>query len=608
MKKLNVLLCLGTFAAFSNGQAADFKQSKVTQVVNDVQIISAADQKQSPAAVNDTFAMPDILRTGDASRAELIAADDTVTRVGANTIFSFDKANRTIDLKQGSLLFHSPHGKGGGSIHTGSATASVLGSTLIVSATKNGGFKVIPLEDGADIKLPNGQHQHLNPGQMTFILPGGSHLAPIVLFRMDDLIMNSQLVNGFQHPLSSQPLIQNEIANQNKLIKSGKLTDTGLQVGDNATADQVEVLDQNTVQSHVGGRGVQAALNSDATINTSSLKDSKIPTPPTRIFLKPAFALAGNSFFAGQTFQGFAARNLAFNTPGANPGALTVDLSPYVAQPVFDFVAAKNLNFAGSVTFSGLAPASTLSLIAGESITFAPHITLTANYADFEIATAGALSADGLFIYNNVGTVGIASGSEISLNNFAILNQGQMILTAPNAIDLTWDADGHLGELSPGGDNILTTDAGSGEVTINAKGGPLSVEATSIQAHYLTLNSGDSILLDCAGHTLTATGAGATANITAPNVVTVKNTDLSNFGVVNMAANTIVLKNVDFGAGSIDTLTSGNHMLAANPNTDHSIIPGEVNFIHGVTYGGTLVTAPSGFVNGTIPGTGIVIQ
>jgi hypothetical protein len=134
------------------------------------------------------------------------------------------------------------------------------------------------------------------------------------------------------------------------------------------------------------------------------------------------------------------------------------------------------------------------------------------------------------------------------------------------------------------------------------------VEATSIQAHYLTLNSGDSILLDCSGHTLAATGAGATANFTAPNLVTVNNTDLSSYGVVNMAANTIVLKNVAFGDGSTDTLSSDNHALAANPDTDRMVIPGDVNFVHGVTYGGVLVTAPSGFVKGTIPGTGIVIR
>ena len=133
MKKLAILpLCV---AVASTGSAMDLKQSKVTQVVNDVQIISAADQQQKAAAVNDTFSMPDILKTGPSSRAELVAADETVTRVGANTIFSFDPANRSINLKQGSLLFHSPHGKGGGTIHTGSATASVLGTTLIVTTT-----------------------------------------------------------------------------------------------------------------------------------------------------------------------------------------------------------------------------------------------------------------------------------------------------------------------------------------------------------------------------------------------------------------------------------------------------------------------------------------
>lgn len=125
------------------------KQSQFTQVVNDVQIISAAEQSAKAAAVNDILAMPDILRTGVASRAELVAQDQTVTRVGASTIFSFDPTSRTIDLKQGSLLFHAPHGKGGGSIHTGAATASVLGTTVIVATTTNGGFKVLALEGQA---------------------------------------------------------------------------------------------------------------------------------------------------------------------------------------------------------------------------------------------------------------------------------------------------------------------------------------------------------------------------------------------------------------------------------------------------------------------------
>ena len=107
--------------------------------------------------------------------------------MGANTIFSFDPANRTIDLKQGSLLFHSPHGKGGGTIHTGSATASVLGTTLIVVTTPNGGMKVIDLEGAVEVAFTNRLKQKLDPGQMTFVLPGGNQLAPVIIFRLDEL-------------------------------------------------------------------------------------------------------------------------------------------------------------------------------------------------------------------------------------------------------------------------------------------------------------------------------------------------------------------------------------------------------------------------------------
>src|ERR1700749_4751299 len=113
-----VVACLGCVAA----QAADLKESKCTQVVNDVKVVSTADNSKHEAEVGALFKLPDVVRTGDASRAELVAADRTITRVGANTIFSFNDATRTINLDQGSLLFNSPKGKGGGNIHTAAAT------------------------------------------------------------------------------------------------------------------------------------------------------------------------------------------------------------------------------------------------------------------------------------------------------------------------------------------------------------------------------------------------------------------------------------------------------------------------------------------------------
>jgi FecR protein len=571
-------LCFaGAVLAATTGRAIDLKQSKISQVVNDVQIISAAGQNEKAAAVNDVFSMPDILRTGAASRAELIAADETVTRVGANTIFSFDPANRTINLKQGSLLFHSPHGKGGGTIHTGSATASVLGTTLIVTTTPDGGMKVLDLEGSVEVKFLNNLKQKLSSGQMTFILPGGKTLAPIIIFRLDELVKESLLVKGFGHPLASLPLILQQINEQLKLIKTGRARDTGLLVGDKATGDAVQVFDFNSIQNHVFNNAVQTALHTDADITGSSVTDPAIPTPPQRIFFNQPITLANNSFYAGQTFQGFAGDNISFNS--ADP--LSVSLANYSGNPEFDFVAAGKMNFNTSVTFTGLGDKNRLLLVGGTGMNFAPNTTLEADVASFGLSSAGAISLDGGGLINRTGDIAVDSGSTISINNAQIFTPGQLSLTAKDGISIAWDASVWLT-----GNNKFETTAANGSVDLSSVNGALTVQHTSIKTHFLTLNSGDSILLDANGETVTGYGQNSSATFTAPNLVEVRNADLSSFGVVNMAANTINLTDVAFGAGSSVTLASQNGVLAPNPNTGAESVPGDVNFISGVTYGG----------------------
>jgi hypothetical protein len=597
MKKFTALFCCSSFlAVISTGYATDFKQSKVTQVVNEVQIIDPADQAKKNAVVDDLFKIPDILRTGPASRAELVAQDDTVTRVGANTIFSFDPASRTIDLKQGSLLFHSPHGKGGGSIHTGSATASVLGSSLIVTATPNGGFKVICLEDKVYILLPNGLHQQLFPGQLTYILPGSDHLAPIILFQLNDLVTHSLLLIGFDHSLPGMQLILQEIERQNKLIKSGKETDTGLLAGDYATPDQVQVLDPNTIQTTVNptAQAQQAALTTDATINQPLLTSPDLATPHTRIFFKPGFSLAGNSFFAGRVFRGFAARNIYFN-PAANSNPLNVDLSPFSSRSEMDVVASQNLNLQGSTTFTGLTSKNTLYLVAGNQIVFSPDINLQANAGNLKLAAPGMMTLDSVNVINDSGNIGLASASTINLHNSSIEGSGHVVINAPTAINITGGPDI---ELDQPGDNSLITSARSGKVTIGATPGKLTVMNTSIQAHFLTLNSGDSILLDASGHTLKAAGAGSMANFTAPNLITLNNADLSAYSVVNLAANTVTINDVKFGKKSIDSFGTKTGQVQVNGTQT----PGGLNIYHS-SYGGTAITSASQVNHSSGPGT-----
>ena len=693
MKKPALLsLCLGCILVPFAGEAIDLKQSKITQVVNDVAVISAANQTPKAAAVNDIFAMPDILKTGPASRAELVAPDQTITRVGANTIFSFDPANRTIDLQQGSLLFHAPHGKGGGSIHTGSATASVLGTTVIVSATPNGGFKVIVLEGQAEINFLNGLKQKLDAGQMTFVLPGANQLAPVVIFRLDELIENSLLVKGFSQPLASLPLIENQIALQLKLLHSGKLSDTGLYAGDSATVNQVEVLDINTIQHGQNSQqssgqqssgqpplpvnpppaNLAAAEAADATINQSSLLSPLIPTPPVHVITGSTFPLTGNAYFNGQEFGGFVARNIYINT--ATPNPLVVNLGPYSSLSAFDLVAVNNFLIEGSVLFSGLSDTANFDLIAGKQFTLTPGVTIEADVHDFLISSPATLSFDNVALKNgannltlnsagdisfengssvaanaaffaNAGGNIVSSGSQfitdkatltslngsitldnstltagshsifiapvsieldgslinsafvtlsgtatasITLNNTVINGSSSIVAVCINDINITGGAVADAVKTGsphtvPGG-SALNADPASGTVTLASAGGSVNVSGTDISAHYLTLNSGDGILLDASGHTITATGPGAQSQFTAPNLVTVRYADLTSFAVVNMAANTIVLANDAL------SLISNFGTKTGLANFSGGVVPGELNLFN-CTWQNTPVTS-----------------
>lgn len=600
-----LVLCFGCAAAGSICQAVDLKQAKVTQVVNDVQIISAANQNAKAAAVNELFTMPDLLRTGPASRAELVAADETITRVGANTIFSFDPASRTINLKQGSLLFHSPHGKGGGAIRTGSATASVLGTTLIVTTTPKGGLKVINLEGNVEVKFLNGLKQKLTSGQMTFILTGGNQLAPIINIRLDELTRNSRLVKGFNQPLASLPLINNQIGKQDNMIRTGKATDTGLYAGDDADSDKVEVVDADTIHRSP----LHAARRADATINQPSLLGA-LPSPPYHVFTDTAFPLPQNPFFTGELFKGFAARNIFFNTPGPAAPSLQVDMSPYSGMSAFDFVAVRNIHFAGSTTFNGLSPAATLSLIGGRQIAFAPGVTVRADVQNFLLRAPEALTLEEVRLLNLSGDTALTSGAKISIGNDSLIeavgdltlnSHGDLHLSqsrlAANSIALNTsgsgkvsldrsvvDAPGGLTVASAGDVSItrstINSSAASGTVSLGSAAGSATITDTSITARYLTVNSGDGILLDAGGRTLAASGLGAAATFTAPNLITINKADFSSFGVVNMAANTINLSDVNLGRSAV-TLRS--LLGLVNVGSSQS---GYVNFIQNVVYNG----------------------
>ena len=231
--KPEILFAIVLVVAASLG-AAELRESTLVQVVNEVKV-APPQAAEKDAHANDVVRAPDKIRTGAKSRAELKAPDNTLTRVGANTVFSFEQSGRVLNLEKGSVLFHSPAGRGGGTIKSAGASAAVLGTTLIAAAMQDGGFKCILLEGKGTITLPNGKTLRLEAGDMVYVPTGAQDFGGVWKIDLGNLVNGSQLVNGFESPLPSIRNVRNEIAKQKIAIISADYEQTGLMVGGVAT-------------------------------------------------------------------------------------------------------------------------------------------------------------------------------------------------------------------------------------------------------------------------------------------------------------------------------------------------------------------------------------
>jgi hypothetical protein len=211
---LAVLLSIGLAMA-----ADSKKEARVTQIVRDVKILPA-DAAARAAAVNDRVADDTGVRTGGESRSELTFADLTITRLGANTIFSFNKAGRNAQVDNGSILLRVPKDSGGGRIRTSAVTVAVTGTTVIMES-RGGRNKLIVLEGGARlslVKYPK-QFQNLRAAQMVDVPPGATTVPLPVNVDLNDLMKKHPLITDFP-PLPSRDLII-AAANQQQPPPSG---------------------------------------------------------------------------------------------------------------------------------------------------------------------------------------------------------------------------------------------------------------------------------------------------------------------------------------------------------------------------------------------------
>src|SRR5437762_678404 len=200
--------CLIAIAA--SASAEQLKEARVTQVVKDVKLLPKQAAAR-PAAVSDPVRPGTAVRTGTESRSELTFNDLTITRLGENTIFSFNEGTRELNLNNGAILFQVPKGTGGLTIKTVAVTAGITGTTGIGEshpATTNNGLpfsKWLCLEGTFHLILPNGQSVEVGPGKM--VSTDGKSFSKVLSFDIAKLVSTSLFFTGYDKLLASLDLI-----------------------------------------------------------------------------------------------------------------------------------------------------------------------------------------------------------------------------------------------------------------------------------------------------------------------------------------------------------------------------------------------------------------
>ena len=260
--------------------AAQLKEARVTAVVKDVKLLPSAGAPR-PAAVSDDVRDGTAVRTGLESRSELKFPDQTLARLGANTIFSFNEGTRSLNLQDGAMLLRVPKGAGGAKISSSAVTAAITGTTVMVEThpltkkNKNSFYKFIVLEGTARLFLPGqlGESVLVKAGQMIVMPLGAKKIPEAADVDIHTIMQSSLLITGFG-PLGSEQLIAFEQTKQLEQKTSGQLHETNLMIAGGGT--DVILGDPNQVDVAVTAQKAEGS----GPFSSPTPAPTVTPTPP----------------------------------------------------------------------------------------------------------------------------------------------------------------------------------------------------------------------------------------------------------------------------------------------------------------------------------------
>ena len=195
--------------------------ARMTQLVHEVSLLPAGAPARR-AVLNETVHETSAVRTGGGSRAELTFSDLTITRLGANTLYSFKNAGRRVELKNGSTLLRVPKDSHGAAIISSAVTIGITGTTVILESVPAGASRLTVLEGTARLTLVRArdQQRQVAAGQSIEVPAGAVRLPDPKQIDLAALMKTSPLIVGFR-PLPSHNLINNAIRQQQQQQQRG---------------------------------------------------------------------------------------------------------------------------------------------------------------------------------------------------------------------------------------------------------------------------------------------------------------------------------------------------------------------------------------------------
>lgn len=260
--------------------AVDFKDAEITTLKNIVE--HDAGQGAAPAKVSEKIGESSKVTTAAASMAELTFGDSSITRIGANSVFSFQSKERLIKLDQGTALIHASPGNGGATVDCGGVTAAVSGSTFMASRSATGGAVFVLLESSGSLKVttPGGQTAVIMPGQAASTGTGAKSAIQVFDVDVKKVMDTTPLVQGFKKELPSQAEINVVSEKQQSMIREGKIEVLGVEVV--ATGEDGDLLvgaPRERPEPGAGGDGldIDTAAGGDG---PGAVSGAKPPPPP----------------------------------------------------------------------------------------------------------------------------------------------------------------------------------------------------------------------------------------------------------------------------------------------------------------------------------------